>query len=124
MTEPLSLNSNPLNQLAKRLLDSPNPGYLYSLQLVRWALANLELVGPWAQVKDQLELAADQMLGDPPDQTLRLLTSNPQWKANPAGSEEAKMLEGKDQQEVATALLENLQTNLARRNPALRPATG
>lgn len=52
-------NQSSLNRRCRELLEkehlSPDPDCLYSLQILDWALENLELAGPWAQDRDGLE---------------------------------------------------------------------
>jgi hypothetical protein len=83
----LSEYKHPLEQLSRRLLgqvkQQPDPQHLFSLQLLRWALDNHELSGPWAgdhqRLKDQVAL----MLGWNPQKVQKLLLNDLEPESDP-----------------------------------------
>lgn len=97
------LNESELNQLCKKLLiqekQQVGPEYLYNLQLARWGLENLNLEGPWSKIQVELLEQVNVMYSWSPERVNRILD-----KDDPS--------DGKDSQEVATYLIENLYSYL------------
>jgi hypothetical protein len=102
----LKLNNNPLNRLCEQLLRkekvNPDPYSLYSLQLVKWGLENLDLLGPWAQQQEGLLEQANMMFGQDwrPEEVQHILQS----QLDPNSLEKS----GTNPQQLATFLIENL----------------
>lgn len=128
MTEPLDLNRNPLNRLAKEHLlqlgQSPDPEYLYSLQLVRWILEEEPsyLPSPADQFAAELKERASEMLAWKPENAQTWLTTEPNEPLTRAVRIVAETIEDEEPRDAAATLVEILYRNLQASMPSLRVA--
>jgi hypothetical protein len=97
------LNKSALNQLCKNLLiqekQEVSSEYLYNLQLTRWGLENLNLEGPRSKVQVELLEQVNVMYSWSPERVNQILDKD-------------DLSNGKDSQEIATYLIENLYSYL------------
>ena len=103
-------NNDPLNQAAKRLLkeagESPNPGALYLVQLMRWSLDEGK-DGLRYELRDRVEQSVDVLLGAKPADAMKYLV-----QAKTGWPDEVRLevsdLDGLNPEEAAQELLESL----------------
>ena len=102
----LKQNRKKWERVAKKLLDQlkqdSDPNYLYSLQLLDWALEKHELKGPWSKFQDQFQERVKRMYG---------------WRSESGQKQLLKDMdpdpeEQKDPSKFAMLLLENLDASL------------
>jgi len=109
--EPIAENKRPLNRMAKRALkkvgQSPDPYYLYCLQLGLWALDE----GKFLPNSQQLELTLESMLREDPKVVMRV------FEESPNGEEEdlVGINEKPSPEKLAGLLLNQLESRLVLR---------
>jgi hypothetical protein len=125
-SNPLPLNSNPLNQAAlewlKTVKADVDPHYLHLLDLANWGL-QVKVTGDWPDGKDYiLEQQVDLMWAWPPADALRWLLSHPN-EEDPEGLYLLQALDwASSPRAAASILLSHIYSRMQADVPALQPA--
>jgi hypothetical protein len=122
-SEPLSLNSNKINQMAKRRLTelgvSADPMYLYSLQLARQALEEGTVSAPAGQFRATMLDRIDLMFGMSPKRAMRLLVIPDEEEDETEAAESLAARSDPKRSSLGPWLAENLWINLSETDPEL-----
>ncbi len=122
----IAQNNNPLNQLAKQLLEDAkeevSPDHLYGLQLVEWMLTNhpKALPGPEQQFAPELLENVQQMYQWPHKEAMRELVNQEEPGSYlEAARNLAYQLKGQPIKHAAATMVELLWINLQKSAPGL-----